>query len=540
MFSVSPDGRQLLYASEGTDGILRLWVRTMSTIQPGPLPGTEVFKIVPPVIWSPDSRFVAFNPPGVLKKVSLDGGAPQSVCDVQGAAVGGSWNRQGEILLGSAIGGLMRCPASGGRATVVTVANDSEGERHIFPSFLSDGRHFVYLSISRTKPETSGVYAGELGSPTSRVGSRLITTGFNAAFVAPVDSEPGLIVFARDGALFAQRFNEQRLEVIGDPIRLADKIGSYLDSAFFSVSSRTLVYRAPDPDFQLTWFDRQGRELRRVGTPARFSELALSPDGNRALVAKHAPQGTADQDLWLVDLTRNVAPRRMTFEPELEHGLVWSTGDRFVFSAGGGASGVYQQTIGGPRQLLFRTSRPEFPTSVTSDGRTLLYTTGESDTGTDVWARTGDGNSASAKPFLRGQKDQGDAQLSPDGRWVAYVSNEAGPNEVFVTEFRFDSAAGTVSPGESIRISEGGGFAPQWRQDGRELFYLTPEGSMMTIDVNSKRGFRPAAAKRLFKVQGVIPQWGVTKDGARFLFAVPVSPQPPFNVVQDWQAMLPK
>jgi serine/threonine protein kinase len=541
MFSISPDGRQLLYASEGADGVLRLWVRTMSTIQPGPLPGSEVFKIVPPAIWSPDSRFVAFNPPGVIKKVSLDGGAPQSVCDFPGTAVGGSWNREGEILLGNAIGGLMRCPASGGPATVVTVANQSEDERHIFPSFLSDGRHFVYLSISRTKPETSGVYAGELGPATSRVGSRLITTGFNAAFVAPVDSEPGLIVFARDGALFAHRFNEQRLEMIGDPIRLADRIGSYLDGAFFSVSSRTLVYRGPDPDFQLTWFDRQGRELGRVGTPARFSELAVSPDGNRALVARHAPQGTTDQDLWLFDLTRNVAPRRMTFEPELEHGLVWSTDDRFVFSAGGGASGVYQQTVGGPRQLLFKTSHPEFPTSVSSDGRTLLYATfGGPDTATDVWVRTGDGNSASAKPFLRGQKDQGAAQLSPDRRWVAYVSNEAGPNEIFVTEFRFDSRAGTVSAGESIRISEGGGFAPRWRQDGRELLYLTPDGSVMTIDVDIHQGFRSSAAKRLFKVPGVIPQWGVTKDGARFLFAVPVSPPPPFNVVQDWQAMLPK
>jgi hypothetical protein len=138
----------------------------------------------------------------------------------------------------------MRCPASGGRATIVTVASQSEEERHICPSFLSDGRHFLYLSVSRTKPETSGIYAGELGAASPRSANRLITTGFGAAFVAALDSGPGVIVFARDGALFAQRFNERRLELIGDPVRLAGRVGSYLDTAFFSVSPKTLVYRA--------------------------------------------------------------------------------------------------------------------------------------------------------------------------------------------------------------------------------------------------------------------------------------------------------
>ena len=540
MFSVSPDGRHLVFAAEGEDGILRLWVRTMSTLQPVPLPGTEVFTIIPPVVWSPDSRFVAFDPGYIVKKASLDGGAPQPVCEMPGTAVGGSWNREGEILLGNAAGGLVRCPASGGPATAVTVANLSEGERHIFPSFLSDGRHFLYLRISRTNPETSGIYAGELGSESPSVGNRLVTTGFGAAFVGAADSGPGVIVFARDGALFAQRLDERRLEVIGDPIRLADRIGSHLDGAFFSVSPKTLVYRAPEPDSRLTWFDRQGQELGRVGTPARFSALALSPDGDRALVTTHAPQGTANQDLWLFDLSRTAIPQRITFGPELERGPVWSSNDRFLFGSGGGSSGVYQQTVGGERQLLFNTERPEIPTSTSHDGRILLYTTiTEPATGGDVWVHIGTGASASARPFLRGEKDQWQAQLSPDSRWVAYVSNEAGANEVFVTEFRFDPATASATAGESIRISEGGGFAPRWRGDGRELFYLTPDGSVMSIEIGARREFRPSTAKRLFQVPGVIPEWGVTQDGARFLFAVPVSPPPPFNVVQDWQYALP-
>jgi hypothetical protein len=512
----------------------------MNTLQPVPLPGTEVFAIIPPVVWSPDSRFVAFDPGYAVKKASLDGGAPQSVCEMPGTAVGGSWNSAGVILLGNAAGGLVRCPASGGGARAVTVADLSKGERHLFPSFLSDGRHFIYLRISRTNPETSGIYVGELGADSTAVGNRLITTGFGAAFVAAAGPGPGAIVFARDEALFAQRFDEQRRELIGDPIRLAEGIGSYLDGAFFSVSPKTLVYRAPEPESRLTWYDREGKELGRVGSPARFSGLSLSPDGARALVTTHAPQGTVNSDLWLFDLRRTATPRRLTFGPALEFWPTWSANDRFVFGSAGGSSGVYQETLGGDRQLLFKTGGPELPTSSSPDGRILLYTTitGPA-TGGDVYVRIGQGASASSQAFLRGARDQSDAQLSPDRRLVAYVSNEAGPNDVFVTAFRFDSATASVTAGESIRISEGGGFSPRWRRDGRELFYLTPDGSMMAVEIDAKGEFRAGAAKPLFKVPGVIPEWGVTED-ARFLFAVPVSPPPPFNVVQDWQATLPK
>ncbi|MBA2302593.1 MAG: hypothetical protein H0W08_08160 [Acidobacteria bacterium] len=154
--------------------------------------------------------------------------------------------------------------------------------------------------------------------------------------------------------------------------------------------------------------------------------------------------------------------------------------------------------------------------------------------------RTGEGASATVTPFLRHANDQWQAQLSPDRRWVAHVSNEAGPNEVFVTDFRVDPATSSVAAGESIRISEGGGVAPRWRRDGRELFYLTPDGSVMAIEVDTNREFRPNTAKRLFRVPGAIPEWGVTQDGSHFLFAVPLSQPPPFNFVQDWQATLRK
>ena len=540
MFSVSPDGRRLVFATEGPDGVLRLWMRTLSVLQPVPLPGTEVFPIVPPVVWSPDSRFVAYDPGWIMKKVGVDGGTPQSICELPQTAVGGSWNADGELLLGNAGGGLLRCPAAGGRATSVTTPGPKGVEQHILPSFLSDGRRFIYLKLSRSNPEASGIYAGEMGAPSPNGGRRLLTTGFGAAFVPPSDAGPGGIVFARDGALFAQRFDEGRLELLGDPVRLADGVGSYLDGAFFSVSPKTLVYRSAEPAARLTWFDRAGKQLGRVETPGRFSALGLSPDGTRALVSMLAPQGTANEDLWLFDLTRNGIPRRITFGPELERGFVWASNDRFLWAGGGGIPGVYQQTVDGTPQQLFATGGPELPSSVSADGRILLFTTITSSAmGGDVWVRTGDGASARTRPFLGGKLHQWQAQLSPDRRWVAYVSTEAGPTEVFLTDFRLDSATGVATHGASIRISEGGGGAPRWRHDGRELLYMKSDGAVMSIAIDASGEFRPSAAKRLFTVSSAIPEWGVTQDGARFLFAVPVSATPPFNVVQDWQAAMP-
>ena len=357
VFSISPDGQHVVLATEGPDGVMRFWARTMSALAPAPLAGSDVFTIAPPVIWSPDSRFLAFSGAQGLKKISLSGGTPQTICEtnIPIPAVGGDWNRDGVILLGNPIGGISRCSAAGGGATLVTHAEPSNQEGHLMPSFLSDGRRFIYLRIVRSKPEQSGIYIGDLGSESAGPGKRLIATGFPARYVPAADEGSGFIVFAQDGALFAQRFDEAQLTLTGEPRRLADRIGSYLDWAYFAVSPTTLVYRAPEPPFQLTWFDRQGRDVGHIGSPEHVAGLALSPDGGHAIVAKHAPQSVADQDLWLFDLTRQANPNRLTSAPTLEFWPLWVTNDRFVYGLGGGDSGVHQQTIGGDRQLLFKT-----------------------------------------------------------------------------------------------------------------------------------------------------------------------------------------
>jgi eukaryotic-like serine/threonine-protein kinase len=536
LLSVSPDGRYLVFSAEGADGVMRLWVRPLNAVQPFPLPGTEVFTspVPPPVIWSPDSRFVAVSGAGRLQKVDISRGGPQPICDLPGdLAVGGSWNDEGTILVGNPTGGVLRCSASGGKATVVTVPESAQ-EFHLFPALLPDGRHFIYTRISRTRPDRSGVFIGNLASSSTPTGEPLISTGFVAAFVP--GSDTSLIVYARNGTLFAQPFDERQLRLSGEPIRLAGPVGSYLDGASFSVSPTTLVYRAPEPDFQLTWFDRAGRELARVGEPGRLVGLALSPDDRRALVAKLVPQNTMDQDVWLVDVSRNASARKMTWEPTLEVSPVWAGNDRFVVGSTGGGPGMYQRAVGGERQLLVETL-VAMPTSATTDLQMLLYTRyAGPETGFDVWMHTHDARGNTTAPLVRRESDQWQAELSPDRRWIAYVSNENGRNEVFVAELETDSSTGGVVTGDSIPISNGGGFAPRWR--GHELFYLTAEGSVMAVDVSADRELRPGVPRRLFGVPGVIPEWGVAKDGARFLFAKPVASSPPFDVVLNWREAL--
>ena len=225
----------------------------------------------------------------------------------------------------------------------------------------------------------------------------------------------------------------------------------------------------------------------------------------------------------------------------LEWSPRWAASDRFVFTSEEGEPGLYSQTVSGDRDLLM-TGRPwPVTSSVSGDGRVILYSQlHDPKTGVDVWVHTVRGDQADDVPLLTGPGNQEQAQIAPDGRWVAYVSNESGSNEVFIAESRLDPATHRFMVGESVPLSKGGGFAPRWRSDGRELFYRTADGSVMSINITEGRGFPPADATRLFAVPGALPDWGVTPDGRRFLFAIPISDPRPYQIVRDWQAAIPK
>ena len=427
-------------------------------------------------------------------------------------AVGGSWNRDDVILVGNPAGPLLRCPASGGKAAPVTKTTDPS-EMHLMPSFLSDGRHFIYLRINRAAPERSGVYVGDLNGSSPADEKLLLATGFNAIHVPESDAGGSAIVFLRDRGLFAQRFDEQRLELRGAAVQAGRQRRLDPRRRFFSASPKLLAYRAPDPLYQLTWFDREGQEVRRVGAPEPVAGLALSPSGDRALVARHVPLNVVDQDIWLVNLARDANPEKMTFAASLESWPAWLTNDRFAYGAGGGEMNIYEQNVASRERRVWFQAGGASGVSVAGEGRVAVFVgIGNPVRSTDLWVRTGNGP-PNGGPLMAREGNQAHPQLSPDGQQLAYVSNESGRFEVFVAAFRHDTSTGKVSVGERVPVSDGGGFAPRWSGDGKELLYLKADGSVMSVEMKTAAGATPGPAKRLFTAPGVFSEWGVTHNG---------------------------
>jgi eukaryotic-like serine/threonine-protein kinase len=546
-FAISPDGRHLVFAGSGADGVLRLWVRSLDASDARPLPGTEVALggIVPPMFWSPDSRFVAFDAIGQLKKVAVTGGDPQTICTLPTLAVGGSWSQDGIIVLGSPQGGIMRCPASGGEASLVTRPDPSRQESaHLLPWFLPDGRRFLYLSVSRAAPENSGIYVHTLDAPPGTTSAtRILAAGFGAAYVPDGEREGGHLLFMRDGALFAQAFDPARLLLAGEAARIAGPVGSYLDGAFFSASRNgVLAFRSPDETLRLTWLDRLGNVLERVGEPARYSGLALAPEARRAVVVQHTIRANADQDLWLVDLPSGRSSR-LTADARLEGWPVWSEdGGRVYFASSGAIGSLFEQSINGEQgaRLLLESPQHKVPTSISRDGRFLLFTTRSTEsTRGDVWVLPLTGE-RKPYPLIRRAFDQEQAQFSPDGRWVAYVSNESGRHEVLVRPFAPVSTTDAESAGESVIVSKSGGTAPRWRADGKELFFLTPDGAVASVPVSVRPVLVVGAPTSLFHAPGIATDWGVSADGSRFLVMAPEAgtASTSLSLIFNWQGTL--
>ena len=269
-FALSPDGQHLVFAGRGSDGVTRLWLRRMGDEAPRPLSGTEAAlgALTPPMFWSPDSQSVAFDAAGQLKRFDLRDGATRTVCALPALAVGGSWNVEGIIIVGAPSSGLFRCSAADGIASELTRIDSDKGETtHLFPWFLPDGRHFLYVRVARNAPEGSGVYLGSLDDkPGSARPKRLLASGFGAAYIPRKGDSTGHVVFLQDATLFAQAFDERALQLRGDPVPLAHPVGSYLDGGFFSVSQDDVIaFRRPDKEFQLTWFDREGKKIGSAG-----------------------------------------------------------------------------------------------------------------------------------------------------------------------------------------------------------------------------------------------------------------------------------
>jgi len=512
-----------------------------------PLPGTEAAGDL--LIWSPDSRFIAFDAGGKLQKIDVTGGPPEIVCALSRDGVGGSWSRDGVIIFGQWLGPVMRVSAMGGIATPLTALDTSHGDiAHTVPSFLPDGRHFLYLRDTGT----SGFIAVGLldAKPEEQDSTRLVETPSGAAYVPSSDRDAGQLLFLRQGSLMAQSFDTRRLSLSGEPVRITEEhVGSYLDYGLFSVSANgTLVYRsAGNIESQLTWFDVQGKLVSTVGEPGPYLGFTVSPDGTRALVSKRSLPSQNVVGLWLLDLSRGTSTR---FEgsSSVDVSAVWAPdGRRIAFgSSRAGQMDLYEQPMGGTQDAepLMSSNEWKLPSSWSPDGRFLLYTAYGQTKG-DLWVLPL-GNHKKPFPFLRTEFDEREGQFSPDGRWIAYISDESGRIEVYVRPFAPNASGESISnAGDKRLISSGGGYSPAWRADGRELYYIGLERKLMAVQVTTRSVFQAGVPSALFQApprsedELGLTQWGPSTDGKRFLFLVPEAQgEVPFTVVLNWPSLL--
>ena len=538
-FSLSPDGRQLVYVGKGQDGATRLWVRRVEDEAPRPLAVTEtaLSDLPPPMFWSPDSQSVAFDAAGQLKRVDLRDGTVRTMCALTELAVGGAWNDDGVVIVGHPHGGLSQCSVADGRVAQLTLLDTANGETaHVLPWFLPDGRHFLYVRVARSAPERSGVYVGSLeDAPAAAKSQRLLATGFGAQYVPSSGSSVGHLIFLRDGTLFAQPFDERLLQIRGDPVALGGPVGSFLDAGFFSVSlTDVIAFRPPNNDVQLAWVDRQGRRTASASEIGPYSQVAISPDGSRIASAKETVGANIDKDIFILGTSRATI-RRVTFGPLLEDQPVWSAdGRRIIFTIGGDVGTLFEQGVDTavPPRLLLKTKQHKIPTNASRDGKFLLYTVeniGESRA--DVWVLP---LAPPDKPFPLIQRDfdQEQAHFSPNGRWIAYVSNESGRPEVLLQRF-VPNSDDPSRDAQTVPVSAGGGTAPRWRADGRELYYLGPEDSVMAVDVQERATVVVGTPHVLFRLAGSQGDWDVLPDGSQFIIAIPpgTEPSPPFTLL---------
>jgi Tol biopolymer transport system component len=532
--SVSPDGRKIAFTARDEAGKIMLWVRPLATIAARVFPGTEGAGMP---FWSPDSKWIAFFSPGNLKKIDVDGGPPLRVCDAAGGPNGGTWNRDGVILFTlNNQTPVFRVPAAGGEPTPVT-KQIGVGS----PFFLPDGKHFLFTALRGDR----AVFVGSLES----TDAPRLTAADSAALYA----SSGHLLFVRQGTLLAQPFDPKRLKFTGEAVPIAEQVASETMHPSFSVSETgTLTYRTGSGSAQnrLVWVDRGGKVLESLGAPARYQSPAISPDGKRVAVHLHDSTGG---DVWIVE-TSNGKMSPLTFDGSQDNSQpIWSAdGSQIVFgSHRNGKWGLYQKMSNGTggEELLFESDVLNMPMSWSGAINTILFNVTDPKNAGDVWALplTGD-----RKPFPVLQKSFNEAhpQISPDGKWLAYTSNESGMNQVYVQSF---------PPGlGKWRVSNDGGQFARWRADGKELFYMERQnyGKIVAVPVHATAStFEPSEPRPLFDSgylnyapghNGAFNTFDVSADGQRFLIPRPdpantdAVASSPITVVLNWPDVLNK
>jgi len=524
---VSPDGRYVAFNAVDSAGVSRVWLHPFSSLSAEPIPGTDNASRP---FWSPDGRYLAFMADGKLKKVAVTGGPPQTLGET-GSRGDGSWSRSGVILFDSSSSdSVRRISAGGGIPTPVTTIDRARGETgNAWPQCLPDGRHFLYLALS-TRPESTALKLGDLRSANTRV--LLVGNLSRIEYVSP-----GYVLFVRDRALLAQRFDAGKLALRGEPFPIVDDVavggGGAANAEFSASENGVLVFRgsAGAGTTRLTWVDRTGKDIQVLGDPGTYSDQVASPDGRRIAVES----GSGNPDIWTIESGRNVTTR-FTFSPASDYWPVWSPDGGSIAYTSDQASpfAVFVKPATGarPESLLSHVPVSIGPCDWSLDGSNIACLV-QAGGGWDIWIQPAGG--ARAYPLLASPFRKLEPRFSPDGRWIAYSSNESGRREVYIQPF--------PGLGGKWQVSSQGGRDPEWRRDGKELFFLSLVGAVTAVDVAGSAGttLELGAPRVLFP--GVLSDespighnYAVSADGQRFLLRKPVreGELPATTVFMNW------
>ena len=528
--TISPDGRTIAFVMT-LDGKANIYVRDLGSFAEQRLNGTE--DPTGPPFWSPDNRTLAFIANDKLKKVDISGGPVQVICNAP-KGFSGAWNGDGVIVFGGSEGGMRRVSATGGEVTELLPLDESRKEtRHVWPRFLPDGRHFLYRSHNSIPSDPPEIFVASIDGKERK---RVFKGNTDVYYAA------GHLLFARDTTVMSQAFDVSKLEVTGEPFPVLENVGFNTNSgrSQFTVSENgTVVYRTGSlAERQLTWFDRQGKEISKVGPSTTFEDVVLSPDGKR-IAASRTVDGNAD--ISVLDIERGV-PARFTFSSAYDDDPAWSPDGKYIiFSSAPNNDTVrkiYRKTASGAgnEELISDTvTIANLGLDWSPDGKNILYTILGEKTGNDIWILPLAGDTK-PYPLQQSEFNESHAHFSPNGRFFAYVSNENGRPEVYIQSFPVG--------GGKWQVSTLGGAQPHWRSDGKEIYYISADRKLMAVSVKLEGIVEIGAAAPLFQteVAGVTNRYDVTADGQRFLVNSPVQSgkQTPFNVILNWTSTLKK
>nr|HEV7953893.1 protein kinase [Candidatus Acidoferrales bacterium] len=528
---ISPDGQKIAFTATSQDGKWQLWVRSLDSSDAKLLPGTDD-PLEP--FWSPDSKSIAFGSQGKLKRVDLVGGSAQVLCDAA-RMTGGAWSTKGVILFGSDYGSVLyQVPATGGEPKAVTIVNAAHGDfGHTSPSFLPDANHFLFRVSMTTNPQ--GVWVGSLNSPEVK---QLLTDNTSAVYASP-----GYLIFVRNSALMAQAFDAGSSQLKGEAMPIIPQaITDARGPGRYSVSDNgILVWQSNwKREYQLLWFDREGKQIGAVGPVMDVTsgqEPHLSPDGKRLVIKR-------DNNIWVIDLARDTGIRLTSVFSQLP---MWTPdGSHIIFQSSTdevGKRGIVRKAANGVGELELLLNGVNFPHEISPDGRFVLFTRRGVKTRLDIWALPLFGDRKEF-PLMNSAFDEREPQISPDGRWLAYCSDESGNYEIYVRPFSADGKVGD----DKRRVSTNGGSEVKWRANGQELFYVAGDGQLMAVPVKtSGAGIEFGAPKALFKTrlfgqQAILHEFDVTPDGQRFIVGTLIGEPkaPPPTVILNWTAELIK